>query len=131
MATKKRLTYKQAVRKIADNWSSLPIGNRWENLPIRCSLKDTNGGYGPEALWISTTDHADAYEVNEEWIGVLPDGRIIWAYASGCSCWDGDFTIEHVHEKDIKTLQMNHPENMNVDWKKKIIDFAMSLDKKK
>lgn len=45
---------------------------------------------GVDAVWFYISDTAGSYEVDEEWLGVTKSGQIAWAYASGCSCWDGD-----------------------------------------
>ena len=99
------MTLKQAINKIVKNWSTYPH-----------EIKDNQ-----EAVWIAKADIAGSYEVDEEWIGIKGDGSFIWAYASGCSCWDGDY--ETKIEKTVKSFVFNHkwtPE----EWEKQIIKFA-------
>ena len=81
---------------------------------------------GLKAVWVHETDHAGSYEVDEEWIGVTKTGSIAWAYASGCSCWDGSYET-HEHTPDtLKAFTFNH-EDMKAEWEKKIIEYAESL----
>ena len=96
---------KQALEKIKKNWA------KYEH--------DIKGGH--EAVWLAKSDIAGSYEVDEEWVGIKGDGSLVWAYASGCSCWDGNYDAEVV--KSIKVMKLNHkwlPEN----WEEKIIKFA-------
>lgn len=95
------------------------IVSDWENL--RTSQKKDWGTPKSEAVWVAQSDIAGSYEVDEEWVGISPQGNIVWAYASGCSCWDGDYDEEHV--KTLKEVTLNHqipPE----EWEKAIIRFA-------
>jgi len=99
------MTYKQALRHIVDNWAKYPH-----------EVKD-----GHEAVWVANSDIADSYEVDEEWIGIKGDGSLVWAYASGCSCWDGNYDTKV--EKTVKAFTLNHkwqPE----EWEQKIIEFG-------
>ena len=77
---------------------------------------------GVEAVWIASSDNADSYEVDEEWLGVQKDGTVMWAYASGCSCWDGDYSTTPLDEKTIKTSKFNHQE-MQDGWEDAIKKF--------
>src|SRR5947209_4737990 len=80
-ATDKKL--ETAIREITANWESL--------------YKAQDHGYSvpkTPAVWVGKSDTAGSYEVDEERIGISPQGNIVWAYASGCSCWDGDYTEE-------------------------------------
>lgn len=101
------MTIDTALEKIKENWASYP--------------HDSKNGH--EAVWIAKDDMADSYEVDEEWIGMKGDGSLVWAYASGCSCWDGDY--ESQNEKTVKAFKLNHqiaPEK----WEEAIIKFAES-----
>lgn len=104
------MDYEEAIKHIVENWESLQDG---QSKTLRT----------PEtiAVWCAKSDTAGSYEVDEEWIGVTPQGGIAWAYASGCSCWDGNFDEErHASVKEL-TLQHDHPPE---DWEKAIIKFA-------
>lgn len=95
----------KALKEIHDNWAKYP--------------HDSKGGH--EAVWIAKSDIAGSYEVDEEWLGMKGDGSLVWAYASGCSCWDGSY--DTAVDKTIKAFQLVHnipPEN----WEKAIIEFA-------
>jgi len=73
------------------------------------------------AIWCAKSDTADSYEVDEEWIGVSPQGNIVWAYASGCSCWAGDFEEDRfVTMKEVQLHHSHTPEH----WEKAIIQFV-------
>ena len=99
------MTYLGAIRKIKKDWGKYPH-----------EIKDKN-----EAVWIVSSDNSESYEVDEEWIGMKGDGTLVWAYASACSCWDGDYESKPV--STIKSFEFNHKE-MEAGWKKAIIKFA-------
>ena len=98
------MTLTEALKRIKTNWSKLPH-----------EIKD-----GSEAVWIADYN-AGSYEVDEEWIGMKGDGSLIWAYASGCSCWDGTYNSKPI--PTLKSFQFNVKE-MSKDWKNAIIRFA-------
>lgn len=84
--------FDELLKKQEENYSSNP--NKYVSEPV---------------VWCANSDTADSYEVNEEWIGVTRDGTLVWAYASGCSCWDGDYETEILSgEKTIKTMKLIH-----------------------
>lgn len=99
------MTYKQALDEIKRNWS------KYDH-----DVKDNN-----EAVWIAKSDIADSYEVDEEWVGMKGDGTLIWAYASGCSCWDGEYETKPI--KTLKTFSFTH-NHLPEEWEKRIIEFA-------
>lgn len=103
------LTFEEAIKKIVENFDS---------------LQQEKGYSVPEmeAVWCGRSDTAGSYEVDEEWVGVTRQGEIAWAYASGCSCWDGDFSEERF--ASIKEGKLNHTQNTPEDWQKAIIAFA-------
>lgn len=47
-----------------------------------------------DAKLIASFDIAGDYEVDEGTVHLLADGRIYYRYASGCSCWDGNYNSE-------------------------------------
>ena len=110
------MTILQAIKKIQKDFDEL--------------LAKQNSTYNTqpakEAIWFHTTDHADSYEVDEEWLGITATGKIAWAYASGCSCWDGDFTESLCETKDLKEFEFEH-EDMKAEWQEKLIEFAEKL----
>ena len=99
------MTLKEAIKKIVKNWDKYPH-----------EIKD-----GSEAVWIAKSDIAGSYEVDEEWIGIKGNGSLIWAYASGCSCWGGEY--ETKIEKTVKAFPLNHKWSAK-EWEEKIIAFA-------
>lgn len=105
------MTFKQALKKIVSDWEN---------------IKDKqNAGYSTPkmiAVWCGKSDTAGSYEVDEEWIGITPKGKIAWAYASGCSCWLGDFDEERF--ASMKEVVLTHTQNTPEDWEKAIIAFA-------
>lgn len=102
---------KQALEKIRENWGSYEHDNK--------------GGH--EAVWMAKDGIAGSYEVDEEWIGMKGDGSLVWAYASGCSCWDGDY--ESKVEKTVKAFLLRH-DRPPEDWEAAIIKFAEGDGKK-
>lgn len=108
------MTYEDAVKSIVENW---------ERLHEKQNPKDKYTGSKPKmvAVWCATSDQADSYEVDEEWVGITPQGNVAWAYASGCSCWDGDFSEEHV--ATLKELTLDH-KHSGEEWEAAIIKFA-------
>ena len=104
---------KQAIKKIVKDWEVLQ----------KAQLKDWShiSYLKTPAVWVANSDTADSYEVDEEWIGISPQGNIVWAYASGCSCWDGDYTEDT--KPTVKEFTLNHGHTPE-DWEKMIIKFA-------
>lgn len=104
------MSYKQAIKEIVSNWEEL-------------KGKQKEVYYYPKsvAVWVAKSDIADSYEVDEEWIGISPQGNIVWAYASGCSCWDGDYTEET--KPTLKEVVLDH-KHTHEDWENAIIQFA-------
>ena len=120
------MTLKQAIKKIQDKWYDIPTSKKWDD--EKKGHREMLYGTTIEAVWLGVSDKSEGYDTEEEWVGIRQDGQIVWAYGSGCSCWDGSYAIEgHCHVKDVKTATMNHPENMSVDWTEKIIAVAESL----
>lgn len=110
------MTNKQALKTILENWDALIEKQKKES---SYGTPDREG-----VVWFTFTDHAGSYEVDEEWLGVKKDGTIVWAYASGCSCWGGGYEIHETHdEKEIKTFTFNH-EDMKAEWQEKLVAFA-------
>lgn len=110
------MTKEQAIERVISNYDDL--------------LKKQNSGYNrpkKEAIWFYTTDHADSYEVNEEWLGVTANGKIAWAYASGCSCWDGDYDEKICEDTSMKNFEFHH-EDMEKEWEDKLIEFAKNIN---
>lgn len=105
------MTTEQAIKYIVDNWE-------------RLYDKQTKEYNKPNmiAVWVGTSDIAGAYEVDEEWVGITPQGNIAWAYASGCSCWDGGFKEERY--ASTKELTLQHSKNTPKEWEKAIVEFA-------
>lgn len=106
------MNIQEAIKFIVDNYASL-------------KEKSNEGVYSKpvmDAVWVAKSDLSEPYEVDMEWVGVTPDGRIAWAYASGCSCWDGDFS--ETHEATIKELKLNHNSVTPEQWEASIIKFA-------
>jgi hypothetical protein len=107
------MTIKQAIKSIVKDWEKL--------------RKDQQTGYSVpniEAVWCGKSDTAGGYEVDEEWIGITEGGKIAWAYASGCSCWSGDFSEKRF--ASMKEVTLSHDHNTPEEWEKAIIDFAQS-----
>ena len=105
------MTIEDAIKKIVADYNDL--------------LKSQETGYSTpkmEAIWCGKSDIAGSYEVDEEWIGVRLDGSIAWAYASGCSCWSGEFDEERY--ASMKEVVLKHGQHLPEDWEKAIIKFA-------
>lgn len=103
------MTTEQAIESITSDWEA---------------LRKQQGDSSPqiEAVWCGRSDIAGSYEVDEEWIGVTEAGKIAWAYASGCSCWEGDFSEERF--ASMKEVTLNHDHNTPEEWEKAIVAFA-------
>lgn len=105
----------ECIKKITDNFDKL--------------LELQKLGYSSpkmEAIWFHKTDHAASYEVDEEWIGVTRKGEIAWAYASGCSCWNGEFAEGTCDTITIKEFTFSH-EDMKAEWQEKLKEFAEKI----
>lgn len=105
------MTYEQALTKIQENWGKLP--------------HETIEGH--EAVWIIDSDMSGSCGVDYEKVGMKENGTLVWAYASGCSCWSGDYEVHEFHEpKEIHAFVFNH-EQVKTSWQDMIIKFAESL----
>ena len=106
------MTIKQAINKIVKEWEALK-----EN-------QDTGSYSSPKmiAVWCGKSDTAGSCEIDEEWIGVTPQGEIAWAYASGCSCWEGDFDEKRF--ESMKEVTLVHTQNTPKKWEEIVIAFA-------
>lgn len=92
----KTFTLGQAVKKI--------IYDMGEQDRVMVAQRDTHPDY--------------AVDIQELW--VCKDGSFLWRYASGCSCWDGDYTEDHVATiKEFKVDVSATPE-----WIDSIIKYA-------
>ncbi len=102
------------------------ITSRWEELH-----KIQQGGFShcsymkTPAVWIGSSDTADSYEVDEEWIGISPQGNIVWAYASDCSCWGGEYDEDT--KPTIKEFTLNHSHTPE-EWIEAIIKFSQTFE---
>lgn len=107
------MTTTQALEWVKSNWQELPHNHLDYD-------KET-----PMAVWFVTDDMADSYEVDEEHIGMKEDGTLVWAYASGCSCWDGDYSIKDIgcDTESVKVFEFDH-ENMPEKFDKQLLEFV-------
>lgn len=115
------MTLKQSIKKIV---------SQWEELHKKQNQLSSYWGHPKSvvvpAVWCAKSDLADSYEVDEEWIGISPQGNLVWAYASGCSCWDGDYTEDT--KPTMKELTLVHEKHTPDAWEKAIIAFAETLE---
>lgn len=100
------MTYEEALQEVKENWAT------YEH-----DIKGTH-----EAVWMAKSDIAGSYEVDEELIGMKADGTLVYAYASGCSCWDGKYECT-CHAEGIKVMKFDHKHGIE-EWEKAIIKFA-------
>lgn len=105
LISQKNYDTKSSTKKIHNNWGT-----------YQHDRKD-----GHEAVWIARSEIAGSYEVDEAWIGMKGDGSLVWAYASGCSCWDGRY--ETKVEKTVKAFTLDHKHTPQ-ERAEKIITFA-------
>lgn len=107
-----------AIEKIKKNWDEVFASQK--NLARPGAYYDNT----KNVVWIVGIDTADSYEVHEEWVGLKKDGTLVWAYASGCSCWDGDYeVVEHKHYRSFKSFTFNH-DQIRDSWKESILKFS-------
>jgi len=104
-------------KNIQENWDSL--------------IEKQKSGYGlPDmkdmVVWVACSNTSKPYEIDEEWVGIDKDGGLYWAYASGCSCWDGDYNTSPI--EDIKTFAFDHKQVTPENWLKALDDFDSSLE---
>ncbi len=55
-------------------------------------------------------DVAEPYSVDEGALYLLTDGTYLFEYASGCSCWDGEYSFENyaTFEDFVHNCWMHH-----------------------
>lgn len=107
---------KQALKWVKDNWVKLPHGTAYE--------------YGssnptPDCVWFAESDTSQGYDVDIEKVGMTKDGRLIWAYASGCSCWEGEYYSEEIGctTRSVKNFEFQH-QDMKDEWSKQLLKFV-------
>ena len=107
------MNLKKAIIEIVKNWEELQKSQTEKEI----------GWTHPKstAVWCAKSDTAGSYEVDEEWIGVSPQGNIIWAYASGCSCWAGDYDEDK--KPTVKEFTLKH-QHAPEEWERAIIKFV-------
>lgn len=106
------MTTEEALSWVKDNWVKLPHGTAY-----------SYNKQGPDCVWFAESDISEPYEVDEEKLGMTEGGRLFWAYASGCSCWGGEYEIHEVHNNDVKILELNH-ENLKAEWETQLKEFV-------
>lgn len=109
----------EALAYVRDNWAELKkkqeaiaAAEPYQSIP------------GEDCVWFVSSDMATSFDVDHEAIGMRSNGALVWAYASGCSCWDGEYEIHQTHDlPEFKAFVFNH-EGMTEDWEKRVIAFA-------
>ena len=109
------MTTLESIQKIVDNYDKLLEDQ-----------KDLYGKPSKEAIWFVTSDKSQSYEVDYEWLGVTGNGKIAWCYASGCSCWEGDWEVKVCDTNTIKTVEFHHAD-MSKEWQDRLIKFAENM----
>ena len=117
----------QAIEKIVDNFDMLLKKQNQLYSQLR-DQSELSALLPKDVVWFNTTDHSDPYEyyVDEEWLGITRNGKITWAYASGCSCWDGDYEAGVCDTMEIKSFKFRH-DDMKAEWQDKLIEFARAM----
>lgn len=116
------MNIEENLQYIKDNWKNLNPGKingyDWNDTPV--------------AVWFANTDHAAEYEVDEEWIGMKEDGTLVWTYASGCSCWNGNYETKDIgcDTKSVKVFEFSH-EDMKEGWEKQLEEFVKKHESKR
>jgi hypothetical protein len=66
---------------------------------------------------IAEVDESESYEVDQSRIYKSSDGFVL-ATASGCSCWGGDWEVEHFAELDALYMSIKLDDRQyNPSWK--------------
>lgn len=108
------MNYEQAIQLILNNYDRLEQENPAQHRGIKT-----------KAVWFLESDQSADYETDIECVGVTREGKIAWAYASGCSCWDGEFDEGDCDTISIKEFTFNHESlNSNDTWQNALIKFA-------
>jgi len=68
---------------------------------------------------LAALDESEPYEVDVTEIYQRPDGKLILATASGCSCWDGDYDTDEFDTLDALWLSAKFADNRrwNPSWR--------------
>jgi hypothetical protein len=99
------MTLNQAIKSIVKDYDVLKTKSQYERLS--------------EAVWVAVKDKSADYSVDIERLGITEDGQIVWAYASGCSCWEGDYS-----EESPATVKEFFIKDTLLEWRAAIIKFA-------
>lgn len=79
----KLLNFIKNINKVPEDFFTQRVGSSWRNDSDEAEPRDT--------LWLLSREDgtAGSYETSQERFGITKDGKIIWGFSSGCSCWDG------------------------------------------
>lgn len=104
------------IKKIVDF-----INKNWDKFPKSYLNKE-------EFVIFATGDFSGEYGYGSsdlEGYGVNKNGKLVWVYASGCSCNCGT----DAEEKDIKKFLLEQiPDDVSIDLKKRIVEFNENID---
>ena len=79
--------------------------SRWNNDPGYRNQEDC---VEDGLKFLAGIDEADIYEVDANEVYQKPDGSFLLRSASGCSCWDGDWTeTEYPDFESLENTLMN------------------------
>lgn len=108
----KLLKFIENIERVPEDFFTRRAGRNWDDSEESQIKRDT--------IWLVSRDDGTAgdYETSQERFGVTKDGKIIWGFSSGCSCWNGweDSDIsEPLSWKDFIMLDTKE-EKLDQDW---------------
>ena len=98
----KILKFIKNINKVPEDFFSRRIGR--EDLEAR------------DTIWLMSREDgtSGSYETSQERFGITKDGKIVWGFSSGCSCWDGWSSTDvrdPVEWKEFIILDTEKPES--------------------
>lgn len=101
-----KISWEEKIVRFIDNVAKIP-----EDFWIQSEK-------GNEVVWLMSREDgtAGSYETSQERFGITKEGKVIWGFSSGCSCWDGwnsDDLIDPVTWKEFIMLDTQKREEDN------------------
>lgn len=96
----------------------------WDSPTVQAKVEEIGG---ETAAWFMEVDDSAEYSIDRECVGIRQDGTFVWAYASGCSCWDGDYEVENIADEPTLKVFSFKSDEMSKKWMSAFLAFAESL----
>lgn len=98
---------------------------KFDELAEKHKNTSVSRSFNEPIVWFLNIDKSEPYEVNEEWYGIKKDGTFVWAYASGCSCWDGEYGTDSAPTIKAMSVALSDNDEIAEAFKKFLVNFEV------